>query len=661
MSATICLINPPFGAIEHPSIGLGLLQASARRAGFSCRTLNANLAFAERLGLNLYFWFATSPNYLDFFGEWVFTESLFPETEATYEEYFRRFVTEELESTFKAVLPGHNLVETLRQTRKLAGEFIEQVAAEVVSTRPLVVGCTSSGQQNCASAALLKRVREIDNSIITLLGGPNCEGPMGQGLRRAFPWVDFVVSGDGEMIFPGLVRSLLQHGREVDEELLPEGVIGASRAAAPALPSVCRAVVWNLDATLPPDYEDYFEQLPRSRLAPKITPGLLLETSRGCWWGERRCKFCGLNGMVLKYRAKSADRIVGEIESLCSRYNTWKVMFVDNNLEPRLASEVFSRLAERPEPLCLFFETRVMDQRQLELMARGGIRWITVGIESFHPRLLALMGKGTSVLENIQVLRWAFDLGIRVSYSLMYGFPGERDEWYGEMADLLPLLHHLEPPHRIWPMKYDRFSVYHEEPQRFGLRLAPRKSYSYVYPLPPDLLADIAYFFEDENGSQRQAAKGPGFKTMQERWRQWLEAFWAPDSEREQAFLYVLPCPGTREKMLYDTRACAARTTVILSDLEIRILECCDQICSLTQIEEHCASGGWDPRAVSPAVDTLLGRKALLQQNGSYLSLAVNPPRRAYLPVRDFPGGYYSPEVRPGGPGKAGGAQKKFY
>ncbi|RJR43269.1 MAG: RiPP maturation radical SAM protein 1 [Deltaproteobacteria bacterium] len=646
MSVTICLINPPFGAIEHPSISLGLLQASAKRAGLSCRTLNANLAFAERLGLDLYFWFASSPNYLDFFGEWVFGGSLFPESETVSEEYFRRFISEELAGTFTAVLPGRDLAETLRGARKLAGKFIEQLAVEVLSTRPRVVGCTSSAQQTCASAALLKRVRQLDDSVVTLLGGPNCEGTMGRGLRRAFPWVDFVVSGEAELIFPDLVRTLLRHGRAVDEELLPECVIGASRAAAPAFSPETRSVVRDLDATAPPDYDDYFEELSHSPLAEKIAPGLLLETSRGCWWGENRCKFCGLNGLALKYRAKSAGRVLEEIETLCSRYKTRKIMFVDNNLDPQLAKAVLSRLADRPEQPSLFFETRVMDKSQLELMARGGVRWITVGIESFHPRLLALMGKGTSVLENIQVLRWAYELGIRVGYSMLYGFPGERDEWYGEMADLFPLLHHLEPPHRIWPMKYDRFSVYHEEPQRFGLRLAPRKSYAYVFPLPAGLLAEIAYFFDDENGSQRNAAGGPGFKQLQGKWQQWQNAFWSSEPGREQAFLYVLPSPGGPEKILYDTRACAVEAAVILTGLETRILECCDRVCTLPQIEEYCASGGSNAAAVSKAIGHLLTRKALLHRSGSYLTLAVNPPRRAYLPVRDFPGGYYSPELR---------------
>jgi len=642
----ICLINPPFGAIEHPSLALGLLQASAERAGFSCRSRYANLAFAERLGPDLYFWLANTASFRNLLGEWVFGGLLSPEGGAPAEEYLQRFLDESLENDFRVMMPGHDLRETVRQARKMAAEFIEGLAREVVAAHPRIVGCTSTFQQNCAALALLKRIRQLDDTVVTLLGGANCEGTMAYGQRRAFPWVDFVVSGEAEMIFPDLVRLLLQHGRAVDEELLPECVVGASRAAAATPGPETRAVVRDLDATPLPEYGDYFTQLARSPLAREVLPGLLLETSRGCWRAAHRCKFCGLNGLGLKYRTKSADRVLEEIGSSCTRYGTRRVMFADNNLSPALARKVLPRLAESPEPPSIFFETSVMSRDQMELMARAGARWLQVGVESLHPRLLALMGKGTTVLQNLQVLRWAYELGVRVGYNLMYGFPGEWDEWYGEMSELLPLLHHLEPPRAVNPMRYVRFSVYQEEPERFGLRLAPREAFACVYGLPPGLLANIAYTFEDENGSQRHIGKGPGFKALEEQWRQWYRVFWPQDSGRQPAFLYVLSSPGDPQKILYDTRACAMETAVILTDLEARILEYCDDIRTLPQIEEHCAPERGDAAAVSQALENLLRRQALFRQDGSYLSLAALPPRQVYAPIQDFPGGYYRPGVQ---------------
>ncbi len=646
-SDLVYLVNPPFGAIERPSIGLGLLQASARKGGFACRTRHANLAFAERLGLDLYYFFANVPTHLDLLGEWLFAGALFPETDIDSEDYLKRFIDGHMESNFQALKPGWDLMDTLRRTRTLATEFIDGLASEIVSARPRIVGCTSSFQQNCAALALLKRLRQLDASILTLMGGANCRGVMGYGLRRAFPWVDFVVSGEAELIFPDLLRALLQHGRAVNEQMLPGCIIGATRAAAPHHLQES-AVVKDLDATPVPEYGDYFDQLSQSPLAQKITPGLLLETSRGCWRGKQRCTFCGLNGDALKYRRKSADRIVWEIQSACNRYQTRKVMYVDSTLEARLAEEVFPRLADHNEPFSLFFATRIMDKRQIELMVQGGVRWFQVGIESFHTRLLELMGKGSTVLENIQILRWAYELGIRASYVLLYGFPGEQDEWYGEMSQLIPLLSHLEPPRMLYPLRYDRFSAYHEEPQRFGLRLVPRRAYASVYPLAPDRIADIAYYFEDQNGSQLQLTGRPGFQALQAQWQQWYLAFYTSEPGRESTFLYVLPSPGSRQKMLYDTRLGAVETSALLSDLETLILACCDDICTLPQIEACCAQRGYDrgPQ-VSNALESLLRRKVLLRLKGSYLSLVVKLPRQVYPQFRDFPGGYYSPEKEP--------------
>ena len=46
-------------------------------------------------------------------------------------------------------------------------------------------------------------------------------------------------------------------------------------------------------------------------------PSVFVETSRGCWWGERmHCTFCGLNGATMAYRSKSAPRALAELTHL---------------------------------------------------------------------------------------------------------------------------------------------------------------------------------------------------------------------------------------------------------------------------------------------------------------------------------------------------------
>ena len=65
------------------------------------------------------------------------------------------------------------------------------------------------------------------------------------------------------------------------------------------------------------------------------------------------------------------------------------------------------------------------------------------------------------------------------------------------MAQLLPLLVHLQPPASCAPIRLDRFSPFFTRAERFGLRrVRPTPAYYYVYPFGRRELARLAYFFD---------------------------------------------------------------------------------------------------------------------------------------------------------------------
>ena len=107
------------------------------------------------------------------------------------------------------------------------------------------------------------------------------------------------------------------------------------------------------------------------------------------------------------------------------------------------------------------------------------------------------MDKGSTGLMNVQLLKHAREFGVRVVWNFLACFPGEKDEWYVEMTSWIPLLHHLQPPGGVVPIRYDRFSPYHSNPERYDIRLQTADAYRAVYPLPTEELAQLAYFFED--------------------------------------------------------------------------------------------------------------------------------------------------------------------
>src|SRR5207244_4488072 len=82
--------------------------------------------------------------------------------------------------------------------------------AEIVDARPAIVGFTSVFQQHVASLALARRLKTARPSTYVVFGGANCEGVMGAENLRQFPWIDAVVSGEADHVFPALVRQVLR-------------------------------------------------------------------------------------------------------------------------------------------------------------------------------------------------------------------------------------------------------------------------------------------------------------------------------------------------------------------------------------------------------------------------------------------------------------------
>ena len=123
-----------------------------------------------------------------------------------------------------------------------------------------VVGASSSFEQTCASLSLLRQVKALRPGTTTMLGGANCEGPMGAALATTGPVPDHLFSGESEDAF---VKAL--EGLAKDEEL-PRLVASPMRVELDDLPT--------------PDYSDFFTQRERGAWPSGSQIELPLESSR---------------------------------------------------------------------------------------------------------------------------------------------------------------------------------------------------------------------------------------------------------------------------------------------------------------------------------------------------------------------------------------------
>lgn len=279
----ITLVCMPFGQVFSPSIGLSLLKAGLAARGISSRIHYYSIPFAEIIGQHLYYGLSaeSKPSIEHLAGEWIFSRALFGAS-ARDDEYVDAILRRQ-PSAASAKPASAALIKRIVQARERVDDFLEVCLNDILRARPTLVGFTSMFQQHVASLALARLIKQSRPETFIVMGGANCEDVMGVETVRQFPFVDAAVSGEGDLVFPELVRCVLE-GKPVSG--IP-GVLTRDGAGSAGARTRRSPMVPDLDALPHPDYGDYFEQFEGSRFGANWQPTIYLETSRGCWWGKR--------------------------------------------------------------------------------------------------------------------------------------------------------------------------------------------------------------------------------------------------------------------------------------------------------------------------------------------------------------------------------------
>ena len=635
----VYLVTMPYASIERPSLALGVLKASLLNHGISAKVCYANFAFAETIGLGNYYFLSRSlPRLL--MGEWTFSGAAFPDFTPDHERYMLEHA---MDPTAAHLQAGEQFLWNIRNQTPA---FVETIAQKILAAEPKIVGCSSAFQQHCASLALLRRIKALRPETITLMGGPNCEEMMGYATHQSFDWVDYAVSGEADELLPDLCRDLLRRGRDIPQAELPRGVYGPGlRNNGKDTAPIERIIIQNLDAVPIPLYDDYFEALNSSSLAPRIKPGLIFETSRGCWWGQKnQCTFCGLCGDAYVFRSKSPQRVLDELSALSQTYQNTRFMAADTILNLNYFDTVLPKLTTKPDKYTFFFEVSPnMTKAQVKMMSDAGIRWSQPGIESMHDKLLGLLNKGTRAWKNVQYLKWCLQYGIYASWPILGNVPGDQVEWYREMLDWLPLIVHLQPPSNLWFIRYDRFSRFYKHQEHYQISLQPARVYNYLYPLPPERMADFAYFFEDVSplAQTRLAERASVLTELYQFIQLWENLYYVSDEVLlRKKVSDQRPVLQMRQEngcwLIQDTRPCAVQNEIVLKGLAADIYLACDAAQTQDQLvkslrENYNRQVEW--QEVQPLVEQLCAQKILLQLDRRFVSLAVTEP---CTPLRSF-------------------------
>lgn len=290
--------------------------------------------------------------------------------------------------------------------------FYDATAAWLLEQEPDLVGIMTDADSYHHVVRITQALKERRAGLITVLGGPYASAVHRETLD-AFPSVDYIVRGEGELAFEQLLLSLRGPADLANVGNLtwrtPRGDVRANAE----LP-----LISNLDMLPWPD-------LSRIELAGEDI--IYVEIGRGCPF---RCNFCFTAPYwKRKHRIKSAERVIAELKYFRDCYGRTDFNFTHDLLttDRRWVLDFCRKAAAEDLGTTWTCSSRTdtIDPEQISWMRRAGCRDIYFGIETGTPEMQEAIDKHLDLAESRAIVRAAAEEGIGATVGFIAGLPGE--------------------------------------------------------------------------------------------------------------------------------------------------------------------------------------------------------------------------------------------
>ncbi len=628
----LILVSMPWASTTQPSIALGILSAIAREEGVQSSVLYLNMDMSALVGFEPARKLASDRS-LHGVSEHLFACDMFGSSGLSSDEFIAAL-------TELMVEPPFDSVEYIKDIRdRVIPLFLDKAEDRITGERPSVVGFSATFNQVLSGLALARRIKRSMPGVQVIFGGACFDGEMGIEYHRALPEIiDHIFVGEAD-------DSFREYCVNISRGESARGIPGVTWYAESRVRFIPRNPPPDLGRIPVPDYDDFFREKARMERESGLVfniDSLPFESSRGCWWGEKsHCMFCGLNEQTISFREKPVDRVIAEILYLSARYRIAHLNASDWIMSRRSRGALFDGLSKLDFDIDLFYETRAdMSKEEIAAMWRAGIRRVQPGIESLSSPLLRLMRKGSTRIRHVQFMRWCREYGISIHYNLLCGFPGEKAEWYHEMAEFLKRIVHLQPPlYNLNPVEMHRFSPLFNGRERPGFgEWRVREDYGFNFPpglIDPD---KTGYFFTFKGQTvARESEYAEGVRAAVTHWKE------SHSLKSPPVYHYII---GPGFIRINDTREGEGRQ-FFLSDLHQDVLLLCDSIQSQATLErllqkrypEQTRNGG-----VEAVTEKLLSEDLLMREDDLYLTLPIGYRPRTTDELRRYATGDSSGE-----------------
>lgn len=618
----VLLLSLPWATPLEPSLGLGILKGVCQKAEIPCDVYEAHLEMFRWLTHRTYIETAEAWALCEFTFTGAFEATANPRQLEVLDRICRGYDIEApgAPEAAQRMSSGERYEKALAIRQNVAPLFLDAVLANIDLSRYALIGFTCLFDQTIASLALAKRIREKDPNILLAFGGYALQTPVGQHLQKAFPeLMDVVAYGDGEPTIVPLYEAALGHRPLSDVPNISyfdaDGVLQETPSAR------C-----NLDQNPTPDFDDYFrkrEEMARVHKVRIQVPTMPLESSRGCWWGQKsHCVFCGIDEETMIYRAKSPERVIEELDELHQRYGAKNFRFSDYILPHRYFTTLLPELGRLKRPYRIQYESKSnLKPEYMDRMKEAGFFYVQLGVESFSTEVLDRMKKGVTGIGNIYSIRGLMKRGIRPYYNLLFGFPGDEAGDYTSMIERMPALYHLKAPGQCIWVQVTRFAPLASRSQDFGHSGKLRHHWRYDVLFSEELLqernldlAEICYSFESYNADMIAPDVQDLYLIFQEQWWRWRS--------REDSGSCLLTWRREEDALHFtDTRAGDKERQIRLEGVHKKVYELVDdEILHEKDIVQRSAPFSRD--AVLSALEDLQRNQLVVREDSRYLGLA---------------------------------------
>lgn len=299
----------------------------------------------------------------------------------------------------------------------------EEVSKRIEQFDPELVGITAM-TPTFHGALEAARIAKTHNRK-TLIGGVHMSIYAEETL--SYQEVDFGIVGEGEETIVELC-SALNEGRDYSS------IEGLCYKQDDGLIKVGRArIVQDLTKLPMPSYH----LLPMGKYSSIIgmKPVSTMMGSRGCPY---KCGFCFKTPSDKKYRTRSAENIVDEIEYLIKNYKVREVMFYDDIMPKAYARDLSNEIIKRNIKINWQTPQRVnlVNPKLLKLMAKAGCHILRFGVEQGDPDMMQLVEKKTTIDQVRLSFQAANDAGIKTFAYFIIGYTGETKRTMQATIDL---------------------------------------------------------------------------------------------------------------------------------------------------------------------------------------------------------------------------------